>query len=271
MRLSGTLLAAALLAMSGCADAGGCFIAGTVLPERSAVLARVNNGGAGRDLMAAVFDGDAGAAARMLAHDPALRSTTGGTLADLISVAVSRCDKPMVERLLAAGVAADPSGSAFPPLMLALRATEPWYAETLLKAGASANARGTGGDRPLDNAIVAGSMGAVRLLLDHGARIDDRDGTGATPLQTALDGHRFAIAELLIARGADPWAADRSGGTLGWAVSRPSLARNPDDSAAHDRLAGRLKAMGWPHPAPSPAEVRGLVATGVWPPARARH
>jgi len=265
------LLLLAVIAMSGCADARGCFVPETVLPTRAGVLAKVNNGAAGRDLVAAVFDHDTALAERLLARDGRLRDTRGGTLGDLLSIAIAGCDKPMVEHLLAAGVPADGPPNAEPPLTLALRATEPWYAETLLKAGASANRKAGAGGRPLDDAIMLGSAGAVRLLLDHGARIDDTDTLGATPLQVALDAHRFAIAELLIAKGADPWASDRSGGTLGWAVSRPSLAQSAEDSAAHGRLAARLKAIGWPTPAPSPAEVRALKAKGARPPARARH
>lgn len=261
-----------LVAMtSGCADARGCFVAETALPVRATVIAKATNGGAGRDLVTAVYEGDADGAVRLLARDPRLRDTHGGTLGDLLSIAVARCDKPMVERLLAAGVPADGPAGAEPPLTLALRATEPWFAETLLQAGASPNRRAGAGGRPLDDAVLLGSAGAVRLLLDHGARLDDVDSLGATPLQTALDAHRFAIAELLVARGADVWAADRSGGTLGWAVSRPQLALNADDAAAHARLAARLRTIGWPQPVPSPAEVRALTARGAWPPAHVRH
>ncbi|TRW17382.1 ankyrin repeat domain-containing protein [Glacieibacterium frigidum] len=257
---------------SGCADAGaGCFIPETVLPKREAVMTRVDNGQAGRDLMAAVFDGDTATVGAMLARDPRLRNTQGGVLGDLLSVAIARCDKPMLTRLLASGVPADGPPANEPPLTLALRVTEPWFAETLLKAGASANRLTKAGGRPLDDAIVIGSAGAVRMLIEYGAKLDDRSSTGATPLQTALDGHRFAIAELLIARGADPWAVDNSGGNLGWAVSRPSLAQTAEDDAAHARLAAKLPAMGWPSPAPSPKEVRALVAAGRWPPARARN
>ena len=261
----------ALITMTGCADAKSCFVGGTELPRRETVIARADNGGSGRALVSAVFDGDAEAVSRLLAGDAQLRSTHGGPLGDLLSIAIAACDKPMVERLLAAGVPADGPSGVEPPLTLALRATEPWYAETLLRAGASANRRPGAGGRPLDDAIMLGSAGAVRMLLDHGARIDDADSLGVRPLQTALDAHRFAIAELLIARGADPWATDNSGGTLGWAVSRPSLAANAEDNAAHTRLAARLGAMGWPQPAPSPAMVRKRAAAGDWPPARARH
>lgn len=257
--------------VTGCADARGCFVPGTKLPARSEVLAKASNGAAGRDLIAAVFDGEAAQALTMLKRDARLRDTHGGPLGDLLSIAIATCDKPMVERLLAAGVPANGPRGTEPPLTLALRATEPWYATILLEHGASANRSAGAGGRPLDDAIMLGSAGAVRLLLDHGADIHDVDKLGATPLQTALDAHRFAIAELLIGRGADPWAADKSGGTLGWAVSRPSLAQTADDTAAHGRLAARLKTLGWPDPAPSPAEVRALLAKRAWPPARARH
>lgn len=263
------ILLLAALAVTGCADARGCFVPETVLPTQAAVLAKVDNGAAGRDLVAAVFAGNVDAAVRILAADPRLRTTHGGPLGDLLSIAIATCNKPMVERLLAAGVPANGPAGAERPLTLALRATEPWFAEALLKAGASPNR--SGGRRPLDDAIMLGSAGAVRLLLDHGAQVEDSDSLGARPLQTALDAHRFAIAELLIARGADPWATDKSGGTLGWAVSRPSLSLSKDDAAAHARLAAKLKSLSWPNPAPSPAEVRALRDRGAWPPRRARH
>ena len=265
------MLLLAMLAVTGCADARGCFIADTVLPERSVVLAAVNNGEAGRDLADAVFAGDGDRAARLLAGDPRLRDTHAGPLTDLLSIAIATCSKPMVERLLAAGVPARGPAGGEPPLTLALRATEPWYAETLLKAGASANRRPGTDRRPLDDAILIGSEGAVRLLLDYGANIDDRADLGIVPLQTALDAQRFAIAELLLDRGADPWAADNSGGTLGWAVSQPSLALTAQDQAAHARLKARVARLGWPQPAPDPRAVRAALAAHTWPPARARH
>ena len=264
------LLAAAVLAMTGCADAS-CFIPETVLPKREVVLAQVDHGQAGRELMMAVYDGDATAVAQKLARDPLLKSTQGGVFGDLLSVAVARCDKTMVSRLLASGVPADGPPGNEPPLTLALRVTEPWFAETLLNAGASPNRLRKSGGRPLDDAIMIGSVGAVELLIAHGARLDARDSFDATPLHTALYSDSFAIAELLIARGADPWAVDRRGGSLGGAVSQPSLSRTPGDAEAQARLAAKLPMMGWPMPPPTPTELRALVAAGKWPPARARH
>ncbi|PZN94451.1 MAG: hypothetical protein DCF31_09500 [Alphaproteobacteria bacterium] len=265
------LLLLASLAMTACADARDCFAPDTALPRRDAVLAAAGAGTPAHRLLVAVYDGDLDTATTTIRTHPDLgRAPAGAPFTDPLSIAIATCRKPMVERLLAAGVPADPPG-AEPPLLLALRANDPWFATALLKAGASANAGSGRDDRPLDAAILLGSLEKLRLLLDHGARLDHRDSLGATPLQTAIDAHRFAAAELMLARGADPWAADRSGGTLGWAVSRPALATDADDKAAHQRLAARLDDFGWPRPAPSPREVRDLAASGRWPPPHARH
>lgn len=255
--------------MSGCADAA-CFVSGTVIPKREKVLPLANNGQAGRDLLAAVFDRDAATAARLLRADPRLADTHGGTYGDLLTVAIGTCDKALVETLIKAGASVDGVGET-PPLGLAIRGTEPWFAQTLLKAGASPNPRAGSDYRLLDSAIQLNSKGAVRLLLDHGARLDHEDSLGSRPLQTAVDSHVFAIAELLLDRGADPWAADNSGGTLGWAVARPPLSRTNEDVQAHLRLKARVAKLGWPDPAPAPKEVRALVAAGRWPPPGARR
>ena len=258
------------MATSACGDSRDCFIPETVLPDRTKVLAAASNGQAGRELLAAVFDGDGDKAARLLRADPRLAATTDGVFGDVVTVAISRCDKALVERLLDAGALADGPPVGERPITLALRASEPWFAETLLKRGASANARDTGGARPLDDAILLGSLGATRLLLDHGADVNAANALNGRPLQKALDASRYAVAELLLERGADPWAADNAGGTLGWAASQPALAQTAEDGAAFRRLQARVKTLGWPTPAPSPPEIAALAAAGRWPPPGAR-
>jgi len=74
----------------------------------------------------------------------------------------------------------------------------------LLKAGADANAVRGQGDTPLMVAARAGVPEAVKLLLDHGAIVDAREGTfGETPLMMAAAGNYAAVAQLLVDHGAD--------------------------------------------------------------------
>jgi uncharacterized protein len=51
----------------------------------------------------------------------------------------------------------------------------------------------------------------VQQMLDLGARIDDRDARGRTALMIAAEGGHVGIANLLLARGADPALKDKDG------------------------------------------------------------
>lgn len=255
------------LIMSGC-DASAsseCFVPETALPERSKVLGRIQ-GESGRQIVEAAFAGEADQVAAMLRTDPALGKVRGGDFGDLLSIAIARCDPGLLDRMLSLGV--DPNGpeGSRAPLLLALRSKTPVMAERLLKAGASPNPRAAEDPRPLDEAILIGSAGAVRLLLDRGADPNLRGKLGETPLHVAVDSHRFRLAELLVERGADPWATDDSGGTLGASIAKSSLSRDPEDEAARRRLEQHVRKLGWPWPPPNWRQVKALRAEGKWPP-----
>jgi hypothetical protein len=61
-------------------------------------------------------------------------------------------------------------------------------------------------------AIWNDDRAAIRLLLDHGAHVDD-DGSDETPLLGAVAWSRFGPAEALLAAGADPNARNPKGDT----------------------------------------------------------
>lgn len=65
-----------------------------------------------------------------------------------------------------------------------------------------------GGKTALHYAARDGHLSTVRLLLDAGAAIDDRDPNDITPLLYAASNDRVDVARLLIARGADVNATD---------------------------------------------------------------
>jgi hypothetical protein len=242
-----------------------CFAPDTALPERSATLSDRQLGQSGRDLAAALFDRDVAGAQRLLERDPALARSAVGNGHDMLVVALSTCDRGLVELLLEKG--ADPNGrTAGVPLNIALRADEPWFALRLLQAGARPLPGPDGANDPMRTAIEMNSAGAVRLLLDHGAPVNHADRLGDRPLQYALDTERFAIAELLLDRGADPWAIDSGGATLGWSVSQPPVAAGGAEEQARGRLRQRLAGLTWPMPVPDPKTVRQMALAGKWPP-----
>lgn len=79
-------------------------------------------------------------------------------------------------------------------------------AKWLLEAGASlANAQE---DEPLlHSASLFGKAAVAKVLLNHGADPNERDGDGKTALLTAIDGAQTQLVQLLLEHGADPNAA----------------------------------------------------------------
>jgi len=57
--------------------------------------------------------------------------------------------------------------------------------------------------KPLMDACFAGQADAVKLLLDHGAKINQTDGEGRTPLARARERKRKKAVDFLAARGAE--------------------------------------------------------------------
>jgi ankyrin repeat protein len=64
---------------------------------------------------------------------------------------------------------------------------------------------------PDEKAPEAQAIKVVSYLLDAGAHIDDRDARGRTALMIAAEGGHAEIANLLLARGADPSLKDKAG------------------------------------------------------------
>lgn len=269
--MSGRVWVAALAGVIGMAlgagEAQAGFRPGTILPNREAVLAAVDHGQGGREVMDAVFRGDRAAVERLVHRDPQLAKASDGKHFDLLSVAVGRGDVAMVHALLALGAPPNgPHGEV--PLGLALRADSPELAQALLDGGASPNPAGPHAIRPLDEAVLLDSKGAVRLLLDKGADPNAADAVGSTPLITACSTGRAAIALVLLDHGADPWVVGVNGDTAADYL-RTAPKRGGEDAAALPQLVARLTAAGaWP--AIAAQETRRLVLKGAWPPPQAK-
>ncbi len=81
----------------------------------------------------------------------------------------------------------------------------------LLTKGANPNLRDVHGTVPLQVAANIGFADGVDLLISKGARIDEPNNTGETPLISAVHHHDIAVMRSLLKGGADPDRADNSG------------------------------------------------------------
>nr|XP_034329711.1 fibronectin type 3 and ankyrin repeat domains 1 protein isoform X1 [Crassostrea gigas] len=84
--------------------------------------------------------------------------------------------------------------------------------EILIRHGADVNAKNDSGKTALMLACFAGQFDAVKLLRSHGARYDDYDRGGSTPIHWAVDGGNVRLIEWIIKDGADVNLRDHSHG-----------------------------------------------------------
>jgi ankyrin repeat protein len=113
-------------------------------------------------------------------------------------------------------------------LMFAARLGEMGAMNTALKAGADVNARTRDGADLTALWFAAGSRNekTLRRLLDAGAEVDPVDSYGRTPLMMATNFKFRAGIELLLARGANIRARNKSGRTvLAYTDHHPGITR----------------------------------------------
>jgi hypothetical protein len=140
------------------------------------------------------------------------RGLTAST--DALRDAARRADPEAVKALLDAGLAPDAGAAdaSQTPLYAALAqgchlqgAETDWLVETvgiLIAAGADVNRLDDNRNPPLIHAAHYCGPRIATLLVDAGAKVDARNGSGITPLALALIMGNFDAAEALVAKGA---------------------------------------------------------------------
>ena len=140
--------------------------------------------------------------------------------------AIKAGDRAAVEQLLKAGASPDAregamrdklnpidTGAHPTALMVAGFQNEPEIVLLLLQFGAKIGLKDRREDTPLLWAIRGGSVDSCRLLLDHGADVEEMGGNGRSPLRDAALRGDTAIVSLLLSKGALADAADPNGDT----------------------------------------------------------
>ncbi len=129
-------------------------------------------------------------------------------------------DSSITRQLIAAGADANMAGGGdTPPLCNAAMKGDTSALSTLLAAGADPNKPDKDGNTPLLLAAARLHTEACNLLLARGARADMGNiSDGNTPLMAALkasgsDARKCAVAQALLAAGADPVLPDAEGNT----------------------------------------------------------
>jgi Ankyrin repeats (3 copies) len=141
---------------------------------------------------------------------------------DALRDAARRADADAVKALLGAGIAPDAgatSGSQTPLYMVLAQgchsqgAETDWLVETvqlLIAAGADVASTDDNKNTPLMHAAQYCGPRVVAALVDGGAKVDVRNGSGVSPLAMALIMSNFDAAEALVAKGARLGKSDQT-------------------------------------------------------------
>ena len=108
----------------------------------------------------------------------------------------------------------------------------------------------------------------VRRFAAARSGLDERNEIGATPLIVATTSNQFVIAEVLVDAGADVFAIDKFGVTAGLAAETSRLRAGTVEGDARERVLAKMKARGFPFPAPPFKQVKAMADKGHWPPQR---
>jgi ankyrin repeat protein len=174
---------------------------------------------AGATALFFAIEGDRTAVAHRLIERGADVNLAGRGGVTPLAVAAYRGNDTITEALLAHGAdhrVLDETGKS--PIVYAAAAG--WFdvVALLLERNVDINARYANdltllmwASGPDESAPEPQTIKVVRQLLDLGARIDDRDTRGRTALMIAAEGGHAGIADLLLARGADPALRDKDG------------------------------------------------------------
>lgn len=138
-----------------------------------------------------------------------------------------------VAQLLAGGADPNQVDNGRPALTIATIDDNMEIVEMLVKAGARLNEPDEAGETPLHHAAELNHIEAVRMLLDAGAAVDPENRDGVTPLMLAASHGYERIVRLLLAKGANPAKTDFTGrDALGWAGDQPRIVQLLQRTAA---------------------------------------
>lgn len=146
----------------------------------------------------------------------------------------------------------------------------PWHFGALalvaLLPGCSNMTPAPPGSSPLANAVVNREPAIALQLVDSGASPNSKDERGTAVLILAAVTDQYLLANVLVQRGADVWAADSMGYTAAIYASTSRLDDESDEGKARLAFISSLRAAGYSWPPPWPKDVLAMREAGRWPP-----
>ncbi len=135
----------------------------------------------------------------------------GGNTA--LILAIVKGHTKVAHRLLDAGASAKTKGGGTSVINAAAYLGDAELVERLIQLGADVNQRDGSGFVPIGSAAMQGHIPVVQLLLNHGVDPNSKTPGGSPVLRDAIFAGKLELCNLLIKRGADPHLADADGFT----------------------------------------------------------
>jgi uncharacterized protein len=221
----------------------------------------------------AVAEGDVETIARLLETGEVEPLTVGRDATSWLVIAVAARQKKSLDTLLGLGALGEPKGKiAGQALYAATVLDDLYWLKRLHAAGADLNNYG-GGDLLLEVAVDTRNRETLDYYLEHGANLNMPSSVGGSVALSSAQARRFDLVNEFLDRGASPWVMDSFGTTLGFTAERAATVPTWDHRSQMNKervlVLERLRAVGFPVPAPTPDEGHALREAGKWPPPNA--
>ena len=181
-------------------------------------------------LMAASKAGSIGAVMELLAYRADVEAIDRRHGMNALTYAISEKREPVVRALLAAGARVEPDASVHPPLSVAAMGGAGVFVRMLLDAGARVDDRNWPFLTPLFQASCEASDDeTLQLLINAGSDVNAVMYSGMTPLLCAVAYSRKNAVKLLLAHNADPNAMSKYG-ECAWSLALAEQAGHKERS-----------------------------------------
>lgn len=178
----------------------------------------------------------------------------------LLWFAIAHKNYPAVSLLIALGSQPDEQvvDGLGTPLNAAFESRDLQLLTAMLDGGLSPKHTHPAQNLMLQRAVMSGTQAHVKLLLDRGADVNQRDSIGGTALHEAINSVNPDVALYLIERGADVNLPLTNGVTPAWSVQRSLGRQKPGSELAQkfERLRDAMVRRGARFPATPPADIR---------------